>query len=124
MLKAMIPGRVTSTWDLSKFRKIMDHDKEKITKWNWNTSSGGYFSHLIWKPFIPVSNEIVYEKHLAQNRSSVNMNILLHSYCFHFTQWVNAPAQSWHPKLRGRREGAPYLLVESPPLQSIVVQTR
>lgn len=124
MLKATIPGRVISTWDLSKFRKIMNPNKEKITKWNWSTSSGGYFSHLIGKSFIPVPNEIVYERHLAQNRSSVNKSILLHPHCFHFTQWVNAPAQSWHPKLREKREGALYLLVESPPLQSIIVQTK
>lgn len=120
----VIPGRVISTWDLSKFRKIMNPNKEKITKWNWSTSSGGYFSHLIGKSFIPVPNEIVYERHLAQNRSSVNKSILLHPHCFHFTQWVNAPAQSWHPKLREKREGALYLLVESPPLQSIIVQTK
>lgn len=38
---------------------------------------------------------------------------------FHFTQWVDVPVQRCHPKglgkLRGTREGDPYLLVESPP---------
>lgn len=57
------------------------------------------------KLFIPVPNEIVYVKCLAQNRHSGNMRILPHSTAFHFTQRVDAPAQRWNPKGLGMAGG-------------------